>query len=145
MDARRLMAALVIFAVIASGIGITIAMLTSNESTPPVASAPAPAPPAAPPKPQMPTPTEFRVTVVVTEQNCSGTTNCVYKYRVEPQFIGRHPLPEKEITVVYEVTGGHQPQPGDFTVHNGQARVLQNVTLEGPPNARLQATVTQIR
>jgi hypothetical protein len=83
--------------------------------------------------------------VVVTEQNCSGPADCVYTYRVEPQYIGRHPLPEKEITVFYEVTGGHQSQPGDFTVHNGQARVLQNVTLEGPPHARLQATVTQIR
>ncbi|MGH3677798.1 MAG: hypothetical protein ACRDU5_19100, partial [Mycobacterium sp.] len=104
-----------------------------------------PPPPPAPRKPQMPTPAEFQVAVVVTEQNCSGTAGCVYTYRIEPKYIGLHPLPEKEITVSYLVTGGHQPQPGDFTVHNGQARVLQDVPLEGPPNARLQASVTQIR
>jgi hypothetical protein len=144
MNSRRLMAALAIFALVASGIGITIAVLTSNESRPPVASIPPPPIPAAPPRPQMPTPADFQVAVVVTEQNCSGTANCVYTYRIEPNFIGRHPLPEKEITVLYEVTGGHQPQPGDFTVHNGQARVLQKVILEGPPGARLQASVTRI-
>ena len=81
--------------------------------------------------------------MVVTDQNCSGPTGCVYKYRVEPKYIGLHPLPDKEIKVVYQVTGGHQPQVGDFTVQGGQARVLQDVPLEGPPGARLQATVTQ--
>lgn len=42
------------------------------------------------------------------------------------------------------VTGGHQPQTGDFTVQGGQARVLQDVPLEGPPGTRLQASVTQV-
>ena len=69
---------------------------------------------------------------------------CVYKYRVEPKYIGLHPLPDKEFKVIYQVTGGHQPQTGDFTVHGDQARVLQDVPLEGPPGARLQASVTQV-
>ena len=56
-----------------------------------------------------------------------------------------HPLPEKEIKVVYQVTGGHQPQVGDFTVQGGtRLAVLQDVALDGPPGARLQASVTQI-
>ena len=94
--------------------------------------------------PKVPIPQEFQIGVVVTDQNCSGPNGCVYKYRVEPKYIGLHPLPDKEIKVVYQVTGGHQPQVGDFTVQGGQARVLQDVPLEGPPGARLQATVTQI-
>jgi hypothetical protein len=140
MNARRLLAAVMIFGLIASGIGITIAVLTSNKSPQPAASPP----PTAPPRPQMPTPADFQVGVIVIDQNCSGPADCVYKYRIEPRFIGRSPLPERQITVSYQVTGGHQPQTGDFTVHKDQARVLQEATLEGPPGARLQASVTQV-
>ena len=134
MSARRVIASLAIFAVVVAGIGVTVAVIFSNKP-PPRASALAP---------KVPSPQEFRIGVVVTDQNCSGPNGCVYKYRVEPKYIGQHPLPDKEIKVVYRVTGGHQPQVGDFTVQGGQARVLQDVPLEGPPGARLQATVTQI-
>ncbi len=143
MNTRRLIASLAIFAVVAGGIGLTIAVLVGNKPPPPAASQRPPVP-AAPPLPQVPIPAEFQVGVVVTSQDCSGPNGCVYKYRIEPKYIGMHPLPEKEIKVVYEVTGGHQPQVGDFTVQGDQARVLQEVALEGPPGARLQATVTQI-
>lgn len=68
----------------------------------------------------------------------------MYKYHIEPKYIVMHPLPDKGIQVVYQVTGGRQPQVGDFTVQGGQARGLQDVALEGPPGARLQASVTQI-
>ena len=81
---------------------------------------------------------------MVTDQNCTVPAGCVYKYRVEPKYIGLHPLPDKEIKVIYQVTGGHQPQTGDFTVQGDQARVLQDVPLEGPPGAHLQASVTKV-
>lgn len=139
MSARRVVAALAIFAVIATGIGVSIAMMTAKDPPPPPAAAPLPAP-----TPKVPTPAEFQVGVVVTDENCDGPNGCVYKYRVEPKYLGLHPLPDKEIKVIYQVTGGHQPQAGDFTVQGGQARVLQDVPLEGPPGARLQATVTKI-
>ena len=142
MNARRLVASLAIFAVVVGGIGVTIAVLIGNKTPPPAASQPPPTPAASPP--QMPIPAEFQIRVVVTDRNCTGPTGCVDKYRIEPKYIGMHPLPEKEIKVVYQVTGGHQPQVGDFTVQGGQARVLQDVALEGPPGARLQASVTQI-
>jgi hypothetical protein len=135
----RLIAALAIFAVVAGGLGVTIAVLMAREP-----EAPAAAPPPPPPRPQVPTPAEFQLGVVVTNENCSASTGCVYKYRVEPKYLGLHPLPDKEIKVVYRVTGGHQPQTGDFTVQGGQARVLQDVPIEGPPGARLQASVTQV-
>ena len=87
----------------------------------------------------MPTPAEFQIGIVVTDQNCAGPNGCVYKYRVEPKYLGLHPLPDNEIKVIYQVTGGHQPQTGDFTVQGDQARVLQDVPLEGPPGAQLKA------
>jgi hypothetical protein len=139
----RLIAALAIFAVVVAGLGITIAVLTSAKDPPPAASKSSLAP--SPPRtPQVPTPAEFQLNVVVTDQNCAVPAGCLYKYRIEPKYIGLHPLPNKEIKVIYQVTGGHQPQTGDFTVQGDQARVLQDVPLEGPPGARLQATVTQI-
>jgi hypothetical protein len=139
VNARRLIAALAVFAVVAAGLGITIAVLTAKPQ-PPVAAAPPPPPP----RPQVPTPAEFQLGVVVTDQNCSGPAGCVYKYRVEPKYRGLHPLPDKEFTVMYRVTGGRQPQTGDFTLRGDQATVLQDVPLEGPPGARLQASVTRV-
>ena len=143
MNTRRLIASLAIFAVVVAGIGVSIALVNAFKPTPPAASQTSRQPPP-PPRPQVPIPAEFQIGVVVTEQNCSGPSACVYKYRIEPKYIGMHPLPEKEIKVVYQVTGGNQPQVGDFTVQGGQARVLQDVALEGPPGARLQASVTQV-
>lgn len=137
MNARRLIAALAVFAVVATGLGITIGVITADKATPPDVSV-------APPAPRMPTPAEFQVGVVVTDQNCTGPNGCVYKYRIDPRYVGRHPLPDKEIKVVYQVTGGHKPQVGDFTVHGDQARVLQDVPIDGPPGAKFQALVTQI-
>jgi hypothetical protein len=138
MSARRLIAALAVFAVVATGIGVSIALITAPK--PP----PQPRPTLAAPTPKVPTPAEFQIGVVVTDQNCAGPNGCVYKYRVEPKYLGLHPLPDKEIKVLYQVTGGHQPQDGDFTVQGGQARVLQDVPLEGPPGAQLKATVTKV-
>jgi hypothetical protein len=140
MNVRRVIASVAIFAVVVTGIGVSILLLFNNRHAPPAASPKSPVPVA----PRVPTPAEFLIGVVVTDQNCSGPSSCVYKYRIEPNYIGNQPLPDKEIKVVYQVTGGHQPQVGDFTLQGTQARVLQDVPLEGPPGARLQASVTRI-
>ena len=137
--ARRLIAALALIATIATGLGASIMMLMADDPPPP----PAPKTFAAP-TPKVPTPAEFQIGVVVTDKQCGGPDGCVYKYRVEPKYLGLHPLPNKEIKVVYRVTGGNQPQDGDFTVAGGQARVLQDVPLEGPPGAQLTAAVTKV-
>ena len=140
MNARRLVASLAILAVVLTGIGVSILVFV-NSKPPPPAATPATSLPVAP---RVPTPAEFQLGVVVTGQDCSGPNGCVYKYHVQPNYLGNHPLPDKEIKVVYQVTGGHQPQVGDFTLKGDQARVYQDVPLEGPPGARLQATVTEI-
>ena len=140
MNVRRLIAALAVFAVAATGIGVSLAMITAKDPPAPTASRTSlPAP-----TPKVPTPAEFQIGIVVTDQNCAGPNGCVYKYRVEPKYLGLHPLPDNEIKVIYQVTGGHQPQTGDFTVQGGQARVLQDVPLEGPPGAQLKAAVTKV-
>jgi hypothetical protein len=138
MNARRLIAALAIFAVVATGIGVSIAVLFSSKPQQPVATRTT-----SPPTPQVPIPAEFLLGVVVTDQKCDGSARCAYKYRVEPQYRGMHPLPDKEIKVVYRVTGGHQPQVGDFILRGNRATITEAV-VEGPPGARLQASVTQV-
>lgn len=141
MNVRRVVAALAIFAIVVGGLGVTIAVLTADKTPPPAATA---RPTLPTPTPKVPTPAEFQIGIVVTGEDCAGQTGCVYKYRVEPKYLGLHPLPDTPVKVIYQVTGGHQPQTGDFTVQGGQARVLQDVPLEGPPGAKLQATVTKI-
>ncbi|RDH77499.1 hypothetical protein DVS77_16490 [Mycolicibacterium moriokaense] len=136
MTVRRVVAALAIFAVVATGVGLSIAVFTAPKAPPPAAPSP--------PAPKVPTPAEFQIGVVITDQNCAVPDNCTYKYRIEPKYVGFHPLPDHEIKVVYQVIGGHQPQTGDFTVAGSQARVLQDVPVDGPPDAHLTAVVTQI-
>lgn len=137
---RKIVAAVSIAGMLAAGIGITIILLTHRDSGVDPAARPAAV---APPAPSMPTPEEFVVAVDVTEHHCDGAA-CRYVYSIQPHYRGMHPLPDHAFTVSYEITGGHQPQPGTFTVSNGEARMLQGVTVEGPPNATLQATVTEV-
>jgi hypothetical protein len=92
----------------------------------------------------VPTPKEFTIKVIVTEQNCQPGPWCMYKYTIEPKYIGFHPLPTTPFTVKYEVQGGDQPQPGEFTVEGSQAKIFKDVVLEGPPAAPLQAVVLQV-
>jgi hypothetical protein len=81
------------------------------------------------------------ITMVVTEQNCDPGPGCVYKYTIEPKYIGVHPLPATPFTMKYEVLGGNAPQPGEFTVEGNQAKILKDVVLEGPPAAQLHAVI----
>jgi len=142
MNARRVVAALAIFVMVAGGLIGTFALLSELRHSPP-AAAPQTSQARATPTPQVPTPAEFQLGVIVTDQDCSVPNGCVYKYRVEPKYVGFHPLPDKPFTVAYQVTGGHQPQTGEFTVQAGQARISEAL-VDGPPGARLQAAVTRI-
>lgn len=135
---RKWSAALSIFAMLAGGIGIASVLIFRDHSHP----APTAAPPAPPPK--LPTPAEFTIGVVVTAQDCPPTGECVYTYTIEPKYVGRHPLPAQELRVEYQVTGGHQPQNGDFTMRGSEARIMKDVQLAGPPGAQLKAQVTQV-
>jgi hypothetical protein len=140
---RRLLAALAIVAMLIGGISVAAALIFGDHSKPPPQTA-TPRRTLAPPPPSVPTPQEFTINVVVTEQNCDPGPRCAYKYTIEPKYIGFHPLPTTPFTVKYEVQGGNQPQPGEFTVEGDQAKILKDVIVEGPPAARLQAVVLQV-
>ncbi|WNM74159.1 hypothetical protein SEA_NERGAL_68 [Mycobacterium Phage Nergal] len=90
------------------------------------------------------TPADFRVGVVVTEQSCFGTAGCNVTYTIDPQYVGTAPLPDKT-TVVFSVSGGEQPQVGNFTIDSdGEATFQREKMISAPEGANLVATVTQI-
>ncbi len=140
---RKLLAALAIVAMLIGGVSIAAALIFGDHSKPATPTA-TPRPTLAPPPPSVPTPNEFTINVVVTGQSCDPGPGCVYTYTIEPKYVGLHPLPTTPFTVKYEVQGGDQPQPGEFTVEGNQAKIFKDVVLPGPPAARLQAVVLQV-
>jgi len=140
---RKLLAALAVVAMLIGGISIAAALIFGGHSKP-QQQAITPRTTLAPPPPSVPTAKEFTINVVVTEQNCDPGPGCAYKYTIEPKYIGFHPLPTTPFTVKYEVQGGNQPQPGEFTVEGSQAKIFRDVVLEGPPAAPLQAVVVAV-
>ncbi|MBX7431137.1 hypothetical protein JDV09_03280 [Mycobacterium sp. Y57] len=138
---RKLLAALAIIGMLASGIGLAAFVILSGPGQ--QAEAPVRTPPQ-PPPPSVPTAKEFLIGVVVTATNCDPEGACVYTYTIDPNYVGLHPFPEKPFTVEYEVVGGREPQPGRFTVEGQRAEILKDVTVEGPPGAQLQANVLRV-
>jgi hypothetical protein len=142
---RKTAAWAAIVAIVVSGIGLAAVTIYGSITAPsPSERVAPPRTTLAPPPPKVPTAMEFTVNVLVTENTCAPDGNCIYKYTIEPKYIGLHPLPETPFTVFYEVTGGHQPQKGEFTVHKDQAKILKDVVLDGPPGAQLKAVVMNV-
>jgi hypothetical protein len=139
---RRWSAALAIFGMLAGGVSIASMLIFGDLSSPAPTAAPRTPPP--PPPPKVPTPREFTIGVVVTAQDCPPGGECVYTYSIEPKYVGTHPLPADELRIEYQVTGGHEPQSGEFTVHGSEARIFKDVTLAGPPGAQLKAEATKV-
>ena len=135
---RKWAAAAALVAMVVGGIGVGAFLLIGGGGDRQEASTTTPRPALPPP---MPKANEFTVAVVVSGQNCDPAGECVYTYTIEPKYIGFRPLPDNELRVSYQVIGGHQPQDGSFTVHENQARFLQDVTVNGPPGATLTASV----
>ncbi|KWX67275.1 hypothetical protein [Mycobacterium sp. NAZ190054] len=139
---RKLLAALAIVGLLVSGIGVATMMIFGSRGQQDVA-APERRPPT-PPPPSVPTDEEFLIGVVVTAQHCDPAGPCFYTYTIDPKYVGLHPFPETPFTVEYEVLGGHQPQPGQFTVTGDQAEILKDVVVDGPPGAQLSARVVRV-
>jgi hypothetical protein len=141
---RKVLAALAIFAMLAGGVSLASVLIFGDHSQQTRPTAATPRTTLAPPPPSVPTPKEFTINVVVTETNCQPGPGCAYKYTIEPKYIGFHPLPTTPFTVKYEVQGGNQPQPGEFTVEGSQAKIFKDVVVEGPPAAQFKAVVMQV-
>ncbi|MGE0220583.1 hypothetical protein [Mycolicibacterium sp.] len=142
MAFRRLLAALAIVGMLASGVGIASFVFFNRSDDQPLPAAPRTT--LAPPPPSVPTAAEFQVAVIVTDQVCDPAGQCAYTYTIQPKYVGLHPFPETPFTVEYEVVGGHAPQPGSFSVTGDQAQILKDVTVEGPPGAVLSANVLRV-
>lgn len=141
---RKLLAAVAIIGMLASGIGIASFMIFGSRDQQQEAFSPRYTPPT-PPPPSVPTAEEFQITVNVTASACDPTnTVCLYTYTINPEYVGLHPFPETPFTVEYEVVGGLAPQPGKFTVTGQQAEILKDVTVEVAPGARLSANVLRV-
>lgn len=140
---RKLLAAIAIVGLLASGIGVASIFIFSNPAQQRQAEPPLRTPPK-PPPPSIPTIKEFLIGVAVTAQNCDQAGVCAYTYTIDPKYVGLHPFPEEPFTVEYEVIGGFEPQPGSFTVTGDSAEILKDVTVVGPPGASLQANVVRI-
>ncbi|KUI22913.1 hypothetical protein AU193_09825 [Mycobacterium sp. GA-1285] len=142
---RRWLAGLALFALVGSGLGVAALMILGSVTEAKQTQAASTQRATQAPPPQVPTPFEFAINVVVTDRHCGPEPpGCFYKYSIEPKYIGMHPLPETPFTVFYEVVGGNAPQKGEFTVENGQAQILQDVVVEGPPGTQLKANVLQV-
>jgi hypothetical protein len=141
---RKGSAAVAIVAMVFVGVGVARSVVAKDDTAQPTEStAPERIPPSK--RPSVPIAAEFTVGVVVTQTHCDPAGgNCAYVYSIEPKYIGFHPLPTTPFTVEYEVQGGHQPQPGKFTVEGDQAQISTGVTVEGPPGAELKAVVTNV-
>jgi hypothetical protein len=139
---KKLLAAVAIVGMLASGIGIASFVIFGDrgeEVTAPVRKPPTP------PPPSVPTVKEFLIGVDVTTQECDPAgTGCLYTYTIDPKYVGLHPFPEVPFAVEYEVTGGNAPQPGKFTVSGDQAEIFKDVPVEGPPGAQFSANVVRV-
>ncbi|BBX19846.1 hypothetical protein CRI77_06160 [Mycolicibacterium duvalii] len=138
---RKLLAALAIVGMLASGVGIASVMIFSRPDQEQTAATRTPP---APPPPSVPTVKEFLIGVQVTATECDPAGLCRYTYTIDPKYVGLHPFPETPFTVEYEVVGGNQPQPGQFTVEGQQAQILKDVVVEGPPGAVLKVNVLRV-
>lgn len=94
----------------------------------------------------MPAPADFTVAVSVLEKKCFGSAGCNVTYQIEPAYVGAADLPTgKDITVVYEIQGGEEPQTGRFTLRDGQARFDSEESIQTSSSSSvLTAVVTQV-
>jgi hypothetical protein len=140
---KKLLAAVAIVGMLASGIGIASFVIFADHDRQDV-TAPVRKPPT-PPPPSVPTVKEFLISVSVTTQECDPAgTSCLYTYTIDPKYVGLHPFPEVPFAVEYEVTGGNAPQPGKFTVSGDQAEIFKDVPVEGPPGAQFSVNVLRV-
>lgn len=113
--------------------------VTVTVTAPSGATAAATTPDSAPP----PAPSDFAVDVTVTEQRCYGTAGCSYELNINPRFVGLS-APTGKWKVIYEITGGDDPQTGNFTVDGSHIRWDSDKTADGSSGAVFSARVTQV-
>ncbi|AHJ86324.1 hypothetical protein 32HC_46 [Mycobacterium phage 32HC] len=90
-----------------------------------------------------PSMTDFVVEVAVSEQKCFGSAGCNYELVVNPTYIGSTEINGKWL-VIYEITGGEDPQTGNFTIDGGQIRWDSDKRISGSAGAVFTAQVVRV-
>lgn len=90
-----------------------------------------------------PTPADFRIDVAITEQKCFGSAGCSYELAIAPVQVTAKDITGKW-TVVYQITGGDEPQTGNFTLTGSQANWDAEKRIRGSAGATFGAEITQI-
>jgi hypothetical protein len=91
-----------------------------------------------------PTAADFTVGVVITVKHCFGSYGCNYTYHVDPTYVGIRPLPHKNLTVVFEVTGGQENQTDNFTVDKNGVSHSSSLTAIAPDGTNFVVTVNRV-
>lgn len=89
---------------------------------------------------------DFKIETTVLEQKCFGSAGCSLSYTIKPTFMGSvSDLEGRSLKVVYEVTGGDEPQVGYFSLEGTNMRYDETARISTPSaDAVLAAQVTQV-
>jgi hypothetical protein len=95
----------------------------------------------------LPSPSDFRITVLVTKSDCFGSAGCNVEYEISPAYIGAGSVTMQPFRVFYNIVGGDSPKTDSFTITNGSNMHFDksgslSTTGEGEPT--LSAVVTQV-
>jgi hypothetical protein len=96
--------------------------------------------------PPLPSPDDFVIGVNVLEKKCFGSAGCLVTYQIKPIYVGKREIRStEEFTVVYEVSGGEEPQVSRFTVSGGSMSYEREESIRTPSSkSELAAAVTQV-
>ncbi len=89
---------------------------------------------------------DFRIDVTVTEKKCYGSAGCNLTYTISPTFLGAtKDLEGRSFKVIYEVTGGDDPEIGNFTLTGTNMRYTESSRISTPSaDPVLSAQVTSV-
>jgi hypothetical protein len=95
----------------------------------------------------LPSPSDFKIKVLITKQDCFGTAGCNIEYEIDPIFTGSETLTTKTFRVIYEIDGGDSPKSDSFTVTDGRKMHYDktgSISTSGSGSGNITATPTQV-
>ena len=93
---------------------------------------------------RVPIPSDFKIDIIQTENQCFGSAGCVVRYQISPTYVGPGSLsPSKTYTVVYQVLGGDSPKTANFRITGSQVEFREE-TVGAPRGSTLTAVVTSV-
>lgn len=89
---------------------------------------------------------DFRIDTTVLTKKCFGSAGCNVTYTIDPTFLGdTRDLEGRSFKVIYEVTGGEDPEIGNFSLTGTNMRYTESSSISTPSSdAVLTAQVTSV-